>query len=329
MTNLASLFASLPLPSSARTAAERTFSVCPVPGRVGQLVARSADDHPTILVETSATSRAPIMLQNLRATFSVRCSLVLADHRRDTLAAVIECLTDDANLRRYFLMVAGHVLEGLGPSPRAQDIVHAIDTLASLFQRLTRPPTKDAQGLFGELIVIDLATEPSRLLEGWHVDPLERFDFVVGGLRLEVKTSRSRQRRHQFSLEQCMPPHNTIGVLASAFIESAGGGLSLEALAARTEARLAGRPELVIKLHAVLAETLGLGLLQGLAQRFDEHLARARIAFYDLSEIPAIRGPLPVEISGVRFTSEFGRLPALNLREAARRFAPVREAFLS
>jgi hypothetical protein len=117
------------------------------------------------------------------------------------------------------------------------------------------------------------------LLDAWHADPQDRFDFTFGKTRLEVKTSANRQRCHDFSFEQCTPSVDTNAILASMFVETAGGGLSLEALVARLQARFSSRPELIVKLHAVVADALGSALAQGLSQRFDEQLAVSTLAF--------------------------------------------------
>ena len=189
--------------------------------------------------------------------------------------------------------------------------------LVSLFQRLARPPRREAQGLFGELVIIDTAHDPSALLDAWHADPLERFDFAFEDLRLEVKTSSNRRRSHEFSLEQRNPLPATTATLASLFVETSGGGLSLETLIFRVEARLARYSRSIVKLHSVIADTLGATLLPALAQRFDEQLAFDSIAFYDLATIPAVRGMLPPEVSAVRFRSDISSLAALNPAEIA------------
>jgi hypothetical protein len=168
------------------------------------------------------------------------------------------------------------------------------------------------------LLVIGTAANAATLLDAWHTDPLDRFDFTFANSRLEVKTNANRQRRHEFSLEQCNPPLDISATVASLFVETAGGGgLSLNALVQRIEARLSSRPELIVKLHSVLADTLGTGLLEGLNQRFDEQLVLSSLVFYDLSTIPAVRNPLPPEVTAVRFRSDIGLVAPIGVQQAA------------
>jgi hypothetical protein len=51
---------------------------------------------------------------------------------------------------------------------------------------------------------------------------------------------------------------------------------------------------------------MGSSLLQFLKVRFDEAVARASLKWFDLRDIPAIRGDLPVGVSSLRFSSNFG-----------------------
>jgi hypothetical protein len=317
VTDLGELYASLSPPAHQEAVSVRVFSVRPIDQVPGYFVGRGANDNPALLIEIEGRMRAPIVLQNLMITFNTHCSLNLDREQRDTDAVVIECLSPDPYLTKYFLMVAGHLLDRLGLAPTADEVALAVDALVSLFQKLSRPPRREAQGLFGELIVIDAALDAAALLDGWHADPLDRFDFTFENSCLEVKTSASRQRCHDFSFEQCTPPVQTSAILASMFVETAGGGLSLEALVARLQARFSARPEFIVKLHAVVADALGSGLPQGLSHRFDEQLALSSLAFYDLSLIPAVRGPLPPGVTAVRFRSEIGSLEAMTSGEVA------------
>ena len=91
-------------------------------------------------------------------------------------------------------------------------------------------------------------------------------------------------------------------------------------LVERVQERIAHRPALVVKLHAEVADTLGRALLQGLGERFDEHVATASIRLFDLAEIPAIRDALPREVSRVRFVSDVNSMEPIDVATAQQRF---------
>jgi hypothetical protein len=57
-------------------------------------------------------------------------------------------------------------------------------------------------GLFGELVTINSVVNPSKLIDLWHSNALDHFDFSSDKHRLEVKTSRNNMRSHRFSSNQ-------------------------------------------------------------------------------------------------------------------------------
>jgi hypothetical protein len=183
------IYASLPQPPSVGGSGERIFSVSPIDGYPAYFIARTEADQPALIIDITGRPRAPILLQNLVVKFNAPCRLDLLSQHRSTNAAVVECLAADGNLRRYFLTMAAHLLDELGPTPSPTAVAEAIDTLVSLFQRLSQPPRRETQGLFGELVVIEAVRDPVVMLSAWHADPFDRFDFVFESGRLEVKTN--------------------------------------------------------------------------------------------------------------------------------------------
>jgi hypothetical protein len=95
-----------------------------------------------------------------------------------------------------------------------------------------------------------------------------------------------------------------VGLAASLFVERASGGTSLRELIADID-RLAGSStELVMKLHTIVAATLGQAMREALDIRFDQHLAKESLRFYDMRRIPAIRAEAPTGVSEIHFRSD-------------------------
>lgn len=107
-----------------------------------------------------------------------------------------------------------------------------------------------------------------------------------------------RVRAHTFSYEQCNPPPGTIAIVASLFVERASGGISLRSLILEIEESVSAHNDLVLKLHEVVAATLGTSLNEALSVRFDTKLPGSSLRLYSLNDVPAIRGPLPPRIIG-------------------------------
>jgi hypothetical protein len=72
------------------------------------------------------------------------------------------------------------------------------------------------------------------------VTPGEAYDFSASSQRLEVKSAAGEERNHYFTLEQLHPPASTRVLIASLFVQGAGGGQSLAELLDRVRSRVAG-----------------------------------------------------------------------------------------
>ena len=64
-----------------------------------------------------------------------------------------------------------------------------------------------------------------------------------------------------------------------------------------------------IRLHDIVADTLGTSLREALAIRFDLRLAESTLQFYDLREIPAIRDAPPAGVTDIHFRSDLSGVP--------------------
>ena len=156
---------------------------------------------------------------------------------------------------------------------------------------------------------------------------MSRFDFSTGDIRLDVKTASGRSRTHSFSFDQCNPPAGTLAVVASLFVERASGGISIQEIVREIEQHCAASPDLLIRLHDVLAETIGAALPEALASRFDRKLAETTLQFYDLREVPAIRGDPPAEVTEVHFRSDLSSVRPATVERLIER-EPVIEQLL-
>ena len=308
-SDLSSLLETIDIPITDRDGNLRYF-VKPIPGFECHYFGRTNAGAPSLLLSTNDPfPKAPIRLAAVEVSFSVPCNIAVVGDRMvsETLTA-ISCTAGDRILQGYFAHVCETLLNIVGTSPSLEQIADAVQCLVDLFQRLSGPPRRTAIGLFGELFVIESAKSPAVAVQAWRSTTDDRFDFSITDARLEVKASSTRQRAHDFSLEQCHPPTDSVGVLVSLFAEASGGGLSLLDLLERIKQQLGADASLQLKLQETIAEALGRTASAAFSMRFDEDVARSSLQIYELGSIPAIRGPLPSELSQVRFRSDLSRV---------------------
>ena len=252
---------------------------------------------------------APIILQNLSVLHNVDCRMQDSDggssiHR----LSVIRCRGDDPLLHEYFLRALTPVLASLPARPAREQVVGAIATLIELFRRATQPPRKTVQGLWAELFVIRAAPDPAFLLRCWHIAPEDRFDFAEDTQRLEVKTASGRVRTHRFSHEQLRPVAGTVVVIASVLMERSAGGQSVNDIVDEIR-QLVADPDLLLRLDAVIADTLGSDWRAAQEDRFDRQLAAESLRFLDARTIPSVPAELPPEVTDVHFCVDLSNHP--------------------
>lgn len=326
--SLAELLASVePL---AHGADDGSFRVRSIPSYERHYIGRNSMGQPNLLLGSGPGAfHAPVRLALVEARFGNHHRIRPEDgDEREELLSVITCTSNDAQVQAYFLHVCETILHIVGPKPVLHDIVQVVQRLIELFRHLSRPATRSLNGLLGELVLIAASRDIRATVAAWRGSDIDRFDFSTGNVRLDVKASAERLRVHHLSAEQCQPTAGTVGLLASLFIESSGGGQSLRGLVAAIESALLGNDELILRVQETIAETLGDSLLAAMSARFDDHLALASLRFYDLSTVPAIRDGVPPEVSSVHFRSDLSYTEPLSafdiseISETALQFMP-------
>jgi len=304
--NLAAIFNSLPPVGPDRLGAE-VFSALPVPGLPRHRIGKNKSGSPALLigVREDGDRRPPaVELANLQVAHDVTCAISQADGTKETgRFSVVQCRGLGPELHAYFLRVSEPLVQMLGGTPTRAAVSVAIDKLVELFSSMSLPSKKTVQGLWAEVFLIAQAANPEALLKAWHVEPVDRYDFSSGPDRIEVKSYSGKVRRHHFTLEQLRPPRGTRVLVASINVLMAGGGVSLSNLIDDIRARIGGRPELIMRLEAVVAAALGECWPNGLNDRFDREAAQESLRFYDAHNIPSIDG-VPPSISEVRFVAD-------------------------
>ena len=296
------LLRSIPPPSSTGL-----FHVSRVPGYPAFYAGRDATGNAALLIKASGDGgQVPLRLAGIEANYSVLCKVAEpgAPEQTETLTSIV-CLSRERGIETYFASAAESLLTLLPPNPTVGDVAGAVQRLVDLFQKLRRPPRRYLTGLVGELCILRAARDSAAAVASWRTDPEDRYDFVVGRLRMDVKSSSNRRRSHEISFEQANPPPNCVGLIASTWIEAAGGGTSVAELLRSIEVRLGTNYGAISRFRIIVADSLGETLPAAMDRRFDLDLATASTCYYDAASIPALRPPLPVGVSALRFTSDF------------------------
>ena len=282
-------------------------------------VGRDSQGDPAILIETTGTAGAAALSdfegRHVRVWHGVSCSVSEAGEEvgREQFS-VVTCVDSDDLLKDRFFDAAETLLRSLGETPAIEELRRVVAGLIELFRLASQPPRGTIQGLWAELWVIAQAREPEVLLDAWHAEPSDAYDFNSGPERIEIKSTSQRTRKHNFSHRQLQPPTGTLVAIASVFVESSGGGPTISALVDRLRRRVSSARALR-RLDYVVASTLGADWRPGVEAAFDAELASESLRFYTVEDIPSLPSDIPPGISDIRYVSDISGVQALTSEE--------------
>lgn len=316
MLNLINLFKQLKLPNSINDKNQPRFSALPISNYSNHRLAKDVNGFPSLLISTKespAINRpAPIKLEHLEVLYDIDCRISHKERLEDSRFTVISCTDIDVSLQEYFLRIGNAVIAVIGNSPSHRQVAKAVGDLVELFRVMNEAPKKSVQGLWAELLLISLATDPTSLVRAWHRNSEDKFDFSSGSQRLEIKSSTSKIRQHHFSLDQLKSPIGVDVLVASVFVERVGAGTSLTELAELVRLKISKEPELLLYLDQVIGNTLGNDWRSAAKDKFDLKLAIKSLLFFLPENIPCINSNLPKEISDVHFKVDLTDTRTLN-----------------
>ena len=210
---------------------------------------------------------------------------------------VLEVKGRAADDRRVFASVASAVADALGPEGTPEALAEVLEALIDLFMP-AHAPRGSLLGLWGELVVILSQAHPEDLVRAWHVDPRGLHDFVIEGRRLEVKTSQTGKREHQFSARQLVEDGKVSVDVVSVVTAPTDVGTTVTDLVEELDSVLVNSPELRMKVQRVVADTLGETWVEVVgAHAWDREYARASAQVFGASDLPAVDTSSPRVLS--------------------------------
>lgn len=291
---------------------DNRYHVISLPGLLHKLGV-SEEGFPKFFVVTSDNT----IMQNLNAEllsveYNVVCNLIEDDKIIDDQNFVIITLrSDNEQLQKMFIDVFLMMLESLPEKPSNIALASKIEGLLSIFAKLKHHPIHKLQGLWAELLVIDQSKNPTVVARAWHSSPNSKYDFTLGGDKIEVKSTQSEIRVHHFSLDQLNPSTNSKLLISSVIVrESAQGdkGLSVFNLYDRILQKISDS-DVRMHLSEVVADTLGSDFYVAQKKYFDYVEACDRLAYFNYKEIPKIQKEhVPEHVTEVRFSSDLTHL---------------------
>ena len=229
----------------------------------------------------------------------------------------LTCEPSSPHLHQYFveLMAAtASMHSGLLIQQTTDEVVGA---LVDLFRELSLPGERSITGLWGELLLIHLASSPGDFVDAWHLRATDSFDFAFSECRIEVKTTERPSREHDFSLKQ-VRSGRLDDLVVSVTVSRSSAGLSALDLARCIAERLSAAQQ--AKLWRLVITALGEDAEADDEQRFDMTSASDALTIVRAADIPApdISASAAPYVTDVRFRSNINILCATSALEKTR-----------
>lgn len=313
--NLITIFNKITAPNLTETF---QFSALPIVGYEEHRIAKDIKGNPVLLISFSENEYKQdfknIKLQNVEVIFDVQCLIHQNDQILSKKFTTLSFKGVDTSLTRYFLRLCTTLIEELGNYPSIFSIKVGISKFIELFRFATEPPKMKVQGLWSELFFIFQSKDPLTLLKSWHSVPEEKLDFAYGDERIEIKSSSSSFRIHNFSLDQLNSPSETKTVVASILVRKVSVGVNLIMLQSRILERIQGNYDIMEKLQLVIASTLGSSINDSELIYFDYEFAVDSMKLFWSHDIPQIKiEHIPFLVSDIHFKSDLSDLKAIEL----------------
>lgn len=303
MSDLWALYTGIAIPA---TGGPLGFEAEVLPGRSFDYVAKDASGMPAFLVRTDASDvrRLPITLKHVAITFDAQCRVSTSGSTSVDNFALIHCSAQTEPIQKCFVRTIGASLSALPSQPTRRQVLDCIQDIAQAFQELDAIAPSTVKGLWGELLLIAHSRDPMVMLSAWRMTATDRFDFTHHNHRLDVKTSESEPRVHDFALEQLRAPAGIEIAIASLVVEQSVQGASVFDLAQRVAQAVGYAPAALAKLWRVVLGTIGDQKSDVEDQRYDVDAALSKLLLLDARSIPAPIVPLDAPIYSVRFRAE-------------------------
>jgi hypothetical protein len=280
---------------------EETLHASHVPGRAHDYVAAGPNGQPVILLSYSSPNgliRPPISLQHVTVEFGVPFRVRTTSTIEDGNFVVISFCSKDTALAEPFCIAAEILIAALPELPTVLQIEKVVREFVELMTSLSLPSSRAVSGLWAELWLISVSTDPQESIAAWHETPTECYDFEFQKHIIEVKATEQKERNHEFSYMQLGSSTLPVAV-ASLKLRRSSNGTSLFDLVEKIQIRISS--EMRIKLVRNIFNAIGLAVSEAEEIRFDESFAAANLRVIHANNLPKVIIPKGSPISAVRF----------------------------
>ena len=96
------------------------------------------------------------------------------------------------DLRVVFIKMLANIIKDVPIKPSQEDISNITKVMFDVFVNMQKITESELIGLWGELLIIDLAKDKTKIIKAWHEKNTDNFDFHYADELLEIKTTTTK-----------------------------------------------------------------------------------------------------------------------------------------
>ena len=180
-----------------------------------------------------------------------------------------------------------------------------------LFEKISKPSREILIGLWGELFTINSSKNVDTFVKAWHPETTDRFDFYSNNQALEIKTTTSNDRIHNFSYEQLNVGNEKL-VVSSIMLRQNRDGKSLEDLKNEILTQILNK-NLKDQFELIYYKTTGEITQEDIEEyKFDYFYTKENIKYFDLINVPKLVEKPMTGVKKIKFQSDLTGIKSLN-----------------
>ncbi len=258
--------------------------------------------HIALLFSTKNPKGKEENIQNLQLNHSIKATIKFKGNKTKKKFSILKCTSKDEGLREIFLSSLSDIVKNIKEDISEKEIYEKTKSLIELYRKISQNRNNDLVGFWGELFVIYKLKSSDLLVEAWHPETTDTFDFFLKNQALEIKTTSSNDRKHQFSYEQLNTRNKKI-IIASIMIRKSRAGknlLNLKNLIIKKLKKKVNK-EKVQKMYDIMTGLKSKKELEDIS--FNYEYSRDNLNFYDAINVPRIK-ELPMNgVKSIKYES--------------------------
>lgn len=288
-----------------------------IPDRLHHKIGISKKGLPIFFIATKDTieTAMDINLKLIQVEYQKNCELISPKgDLNEGIYTIVSLKSASEEMTKYFINTVYYLINQLDLNPSFAQIKAELNNLVDLYRSLSKPPKKTIQGLWTELLFIEQGKNIEYLINSWHQSKNDRYDFNDGIDKIEIKSTSKNERIHRFSLKQLEEVKDVLVIIGSTFTIETGKGFSANDLIESIKVKIKD-DSLMLKIYNVVSETMGEEFERIYDIHFDYYLALSSIQYFDVREIPKIKGEaISPSITNVKYDCNLSNIDTIETR---------------